>query len=66
MIYQCCDLNRKAAVLGNPILNGINYLEVLDHDAIALASHNTMFLHLHTSILGMLREHIAINPGPMP
>jgi GntR family transcriptional repressor for pyruvate dehydrogenase complex len=31
------------------------------HDAIALASHNTMFLHLHTSILGMLREHIAIN-----
>jgi GntR family transcriptional regulator, transcriptional repressor for pyruvate dehydrogenase complex len=31
------------------------------HDAIAVASHNTMFLHLHISILGMLREHIAIN-----
>ena len=31
------------------------------HDAIALASHNTMFLHLHTSVLGMLREHITIN-----
>jgi GntR family transcriptional repressor for pyruvate dehydrogenase complex len=29
------------------------------HDAIALASHNTMFLHLHTSVVGMLREHIA-------
>lgn len=31
------------------------------HDAIALASHNTMFLHLHTSVIGMLREHITIN-----
>lgn len=31
------------------------------HDAIALASHNTMFLHLHTSVLGMLREHITIS-----
>ncbi|CAD6526367.1 Pyruvate dehydrogenase complex repressor [Paraburkholderia sabiae] len=31
------------------------------HDAIAKASHNTMFLHLHTSILGMLREHITIS-----
>lgn len=31
------------------------------HDAIALASHNTMFLHLHTSVLGMLREHITTN-----
>ncbi len=31
------------------------------HEAIALASHNTMFLHLHASVLSMLREHIAIN-----
>jgi GntR family transcriptional repressor for pyruvate dehydrogenase complex len=31
------------------------------HDAIALASHNTMFLHLHTSVITMLREHITIN-----
>jgi GntR family transcriptional repressor for pyruvate dehydrogenase complex len=31
------------------------------HEAIALASHNTMFLHLHASIIGMLREHITIN-----
>jgi len=26
-----------------------------------LASDNTMFLHLHTSVIGMLREHIAID-----
>jgi len=31
------------------------------HEAIAAASHNTMFLHLHTSLIGMLREHIAVN-----
>lgn len=31
------------------------------HEAIALASHNTMFLHLHTSVISMLREHITIN-----
>lgn len=47
MIYQCCDLNRKAAVLGNPTLNGINYLEVLDHDAIALGSPRQRTLLVH-------------------
>ncbi|MGE5649339.1 MAG: FadR/GntR family transcriptional regulator [Bacillota bacterium] len=31
------------------------------HDAIALASHNSMFLHLHGSIMSMLREHITLN-----
>jgi GntR family transcriptional repressor for pyruvate dehydrogenase complex len=31
------------------------------HEAIAQASHNTMFLHLHTSVIGMLREHITVN-----
>jgi GntR family transcriptional repressor for pyruvate dehydrogenase complex len=31
------------------------------HEAIALASHNTMFLHLHASVIGMLREHITAN-----
>ena len=31
------------------------------HEAIALASDNTMFLHLHTSVIGMLREHISID-----
>lgn len=35
------------------------------HEAIALASHNTMFLHLHTSVIGMLREHISVNVAGM-
>lgn len=29
------------------------------HAAIAAASHNAMFLHLHTSVIGLLREHIT-------
>lgn len=33
MIYSCCNENRKAAVLNNPNLNGIDYLEVLDQAA---------------------------------
>ena len=33
MIYRCCDEKRKAAVLKNPTLNGIDYLEVLGFDA---------------------------------
>ncbi len=43
MIFVCCDDNRKAAVLGNPNtvvtpygtvpINGIDYLEVLDHQS---------------------------------
>ena len=31
------------------------------HEAIARASHNSMFLHLHASVLGILREHITLN-----
>lgn len=31
------------------------------HEAIAEASHNSMFLYLHASILRMLREHISLN-----
>ncbi len=47
MIYQCCNEIRKAAVLKNPALNGIDYLEVLDHDAIALdiARQTTLLIH---------------------
>lgn len=31
------------------------------HEAIAKASHNAMFLHLHAGVLGVLREHITAN-----
>jgi hypothetical protein len=47
MIYSCCNENRKAAVLKNPAVNGIDYLEVLDHDAIALNSPRQQTLLVH-------------------
>lgn len=31
------------------------------HEAIAEASHNSMFLYLHSSMLRMLRQHISLN-----
>ena len=31
MIYRCCNENRKAGVLESATLNGIDFLEVLDH-----------------------------------
>jgi GntR family transcriptional repressor for pyruvate dehydrogenase complex len=31
------------------------------HEAIAEASHNSMFLYLHSNMLRMLREHISLN-----
>jgi hypothetical protein len=34
MIFLCCQENRRAAILGNPTINGIDYLEVLDHAAV--------------------------------
>jgi len=48
MHYSCCNDPRRAAVLDNPTLNGIDFLEVLDHDAIALNSprQQTLLLHL--------------------
>jgi hypothetical protein len=46
-IYACCKENRKAALLGNPTRNGIDYLEVLDHDAIPLNSPRQRTLLIH-------------------
>jgi Baseplate J-like protein len=45
MIYNCCNENRKAAVLGNPSpINGIDYLEVLDKAAEAVPTERQRFL----------------------
>jgi hypothetical protein len=55
-IYACCNENRKAAVLENPTLNGIDFLEVLDHDAIPLGipRQQTLVLHCLNALAGNL------------
>ncbi len=47
MIFNCCNENRKAAVLGNPTINGINYLEVIDREAIGHNSPRQQTLLVH-------------------
>jgi baseplate J-like protein len=68
MIYRCCDKNRKAAVKGNPTLNGIDYLEVIDRDAIGHGSprQQTLLVHCLNPLspqLGLVASNILITGG---
>ncbi|HWY03783.1 MAG TPA: putative baseplate assembly protein [Candidatus Acidoferrum sp.] len=66
MIYRCCDEKRKAAVLGNPTLNGIDYLEVLGFDAVPLGlqPQTTLLLHcLKASPTNVTPNNIIIAGG---
>jgi hypothetical protein len=64
-IYDCCNEVRKAAVLGNPTLNGIDYLEVLDHDAIALDSprQQTLLVHCLKPVPVLTTANVLITGG---
>jgi hypothetical protein len=67
MIYACCDERRKAAVLGNPTLNGIDYLEVIDHEALALGGsprQQTLLVHcLKKAPVGLTPSNVLIEGG---
>ena len=66
MIYRCCNENRKGAVLNNPNLNGIDYLEVLDNDAIPLNSprQRTLLLHCLRAVPATItRDNVLISGG---
>lgn len=65
-IYACCNEKRKAAVFGNPTLNGIDYLEVLDHQAKLLSSprQRTLVVHFLNALPDNLdRSNILIEGG---
>jgi hypothetical protein len=50
MIYTCCDQPRRNDLVGKP-LNGIDYLEVLDHDALNPADRQRrLFVHFINDI----------------
>jgi hypothetical protein len=66
MIYNCCDQNRKSAVLASSSLNGIDYLEVLDNAAIALNSprQQTLLIHCLKAVPSTLTmDNILIEGG---
>jgi hypothetical protein len=44
MIHHCCDPRRHELVLANPLLNGIDFLEVLDGEAPADTPHQRTLL----------------------
>jgi hypothetical protein len=61
LIYSCCNENRKAAVLGNPALNGIDYLEVLDSAAPpGVPRQQTLFVHC----LNPIPAAMKFSPAP--
>jgi Baseplate J-like protein len=66
VIYNCCNENRKAAVHKNPNLNGIDYLDVLDHDAIALGipRQTTLLIHCLKQVPSTLTpDNVIISGG---
>ncbi len=65
MIFSCCDEHRKAAVLGNPTINGIDYLEVLDHQAPpGSPPQQTLFVYcLKTAPANLSPSNVLIEGG---
>jgi hypothetical protein len=73
MIYLCCDKRRRLllrdanaarAAAGLPPLNGIDYLEVLDHDAPAgVARQQTLLVRLFEPAPGLDRDDLRLDGG---
>lgn len=65
MIFSCCDEKRKAAVIGNPTINGIDYLEVIDHAAssASLRQRTLLVTCLKTAPTGLTASNVLIVGG---
>jgi hypothetical protein len=64
--YVCCDERRREAVRGQGALNGIDWLDVLDHDAPSEAERQRL-LHVHfvnsPPPAGLTPAHVVITGG---
>lgn len=65
MSMHCCDRLRRNAVAAHPVLNGIDYLEVLDRDLPEPHPfrQRTLFLHFIKPIAGLDRDHLRLSGG---
>ena len=65
MIFHCCDPLRRNAVAAHATLNGIDYLEVVDHDAPEFElRQRTLLLRLLKAVPGTLdRNQVRIDGG---
>jgi len=65
MIYHCCDERRRQRVREHPVLNGIDYLEVLDAEAVPLASprQRTLLVRFVKTAPALTVENFEITGG---
>lgn len=65
MIYHCCDQNRRALVAAHATLNGIDQLDVLDHESpVAALRQHTLLLRLLKPVPGGLgADNVLIEGG---
>jgi hypothetical protein len=63
--YICGTSNRRQAVLSNPTLNGIDFLEVLDQQAVPLGSprQQTLLVHLLAPVPALGVQNVRIEGG---
>ncbi|MEA2491127.1 MAG: hypothetical protein QOH21_2919 [Acidobacteriota bacterium] len=65
-VYRCCDDRRRELVAGQAALNGIDYLEVLDHDA-PNPGERQRILHVHfvnqPPPAGLSKDNVRIEGG---
>jgi len=65
MIYSCCTSHRAQYVLGNPLINGLNFLEVLDTEAppLGLPRQQVLVLHCLNAAPTLTTDNILITGG---
>lgn len=64
MIYLCCDERRRNAVRAHAILNGIDFLEVLDREAPpGSPRQRTLVLRLLKPVAALTAENVLIQGG---
>ena len=65
MIYHCCDERRRRAVRQHAVLNGIDYVEVLDAEAIPLASprQRTLLVRFVKAAPALTADNFEITGG---
>jgi Baseplate J-like protein len=64
VIYFCCDARRRDAVRAHPILNGIDFLEVLDSERPAGSPRQrTLLVHLLKPVPALTLDNLALAGG---
>jgi len=65
MIFHCCDKRRRDAVFADPVLNGIDYIEVIDRDLPDTdpLRQRTLLVHCLKPVAGMTDANVVLTGG---